>query len=50
MKMSLGGVTWIGLTPFYIAQEKGFFTENGLDVNLQIFGGEYRLYLGILSQ
>ena len=38
MKMTLGGVTWIGLTPFYIAQEKGFFAENGLDVNLQIFG------------
>ena len=37
MKMILGGVTWIGLTPFYIAQEKGFFTENNLDVNLQIF-------------
>ena len=38
MKMSLGGVTWIGLTPFYIAQEKGFFTENNLEVKLQIFG------------
>lgn len=38
MKMSLGGVTWIGLTPFYVAQEKGFFTENNLEVNLQIFG------------
>ena len=37
MKMTLGGVTWIGLTPFYIAQEKGFFTEGNLDVNLQIF-------------
>ena len=38
MKMSLGGVTWIGLTAFYIAQEKGFFAEADLDVNLQIFG------------
>ena len=38
MKMSLGGVTWIGLTPFYIAQEKGFFAENNLEVKLQIFG------------
>ncbi len=37
MKMSLGGVTWIGLTPFYIAQEKGFFADSNLDVNLQIF-------------
>ena len=37
MKMSLGGVTWIGLTPFYIAQEKGFFAENNLEVKLQIF-------------
>lgn len=38
MKMSLGGVTWIGLAPFYVAQEKGFFTENNLEVNLQLFG------------
>ena len=38
MKMSLGGVTWIGLTPFYIAEERGFFSENNLEVNLQIFG------------
>lgn len=36
--MSLGGVTWIGLTPFYIAQEKGFFTDNNLEIKLQIFG------------
>lgn len=38
MKMSLGGVTWIGLTPFYIAQEKGFFADYNLEVKLQIFG------------
>lgn len=38
MEMTLGGVTWIGLTPFYVAQEKGFFSENDLDVDLQIFG------------
>lgn len=37
MQMILGGVTWIGLTPFYVAREKGFFAENHLDVNLQIF-------------
>ena len=38
MKMSLGGVTWIGLTAFYIAQEQGFFAESNLEVDLQIFG------------
>jgi len=38
MEMSLGGVTWVGLTPFYVAQEKGYFEESGLEVNLQIFG------------
>ncbi|ELS02872.1 ABC transporter, substrate-binding protein, aliphatic sulfonates family [Xenococcus sp. PCC 7305] len=38
MKMTLGGVTWIGLTPFYIAQEKGFFADENLEVKLQIFG------------
>ena len=38
MEMTLGGVTWVGLTPFYVAQEKGYFAENGLEVDLQIFG------------
>ena len=38
MEMTLGGVTWVGLTPFYVAQEKGYFEQNGLEVNLQIFG------------
>ena len=38
MQMTLGGVTWIGLTPFYVAQEKGFFSDNNLEVNFQIFG------------
>lgn len=38
MEMSIGGVTWVGLTPFYVAQEKGYFAENNLEVDLQIFG------------
>ncbi|MBD1936731.1 ABC transporter substrate-binding protein [Microcoleus sp. FACHB-68] len=34
LSTSMGLVTWIGLTPFYIAQQKGFFKE--LDINLEI--------------
>lgn len=33
----MGIVTWIGYTPIYIAQEKGFYQEFGLALNLQVF-------------
>lgn len=32
--------TWIGSGPFYIAKEKGFFEENGLDVDIKIIDDE----------
>ncbi|MBD2091005.1 ABC transporter substrate-binding protein [Microcoleus sp. FACHB-1515] len=35
---SLAIVTWIGYTPLYIAQEKGFYKEAGLDLKMQVFG------------
>ncbi len=35
--LSLGITTWIGYTPLYIAQAKGFFKDLGLDVKLQVF-------------
>lgn len=43
MKMTMGTVPWIGQVPLYIAQEKGFYTELGLDLTLRNFGssGEY---------
>lgn len=43
MSMSLGSIPWVGQVPLYIAQEKGFYTEAGLDFKLRLFGagGEY---------
>ena len=35
--LSVGITTWIGNTPLYIAIEKGFFKELGLDVKPQVF-------------
>ncbi len=35
--LALGITTWIGNTPIYIAQEKGFFKEQGLDLKIQVF-------------
>ena len=33
-KLSLALSSWVGFAPLYIAQEKGFFKEHGLDVEL----------------
>ena len=32
----LGHSTWVGYGPFHIAQEKGFFSEEGVEIELQI--------------
>ncbi|PZD73804.1 Putative aliphatic sulfonates-binding protein [Acaryochloris thomasi RCC1774] len=37
MKAVMGITTWIGNTPAYIALEKGFFKELGLDLELKVF-------------
>lgn len=34
---SVGIVTWIGYSPLYIAQEKGFFEELGLTLDVKVF-------------
>lgn len=34
--LKLGHSTWVGYGPFYIARDKGFFTEEGVDVELVI--------------
>jgi len=36
---TVGLVTWIGYGPIYIAQEKGFFRANGIDVRVQTLDG-----------
>lgn len=49
--MSLSFATWVGSGIFYIAQEKGFFEENGLNVDLSIVDDEsaYASLLGTNS-
>jgi NitT/TauT family transport system substrate-binding protein len=34
--LKLAHSTWVGYGPFYIAQEKGFFEEEGVEIELQI--------------
>ncbi|MGJ3253967.1 MAG: ABC transporter substrate-binding protein [Elainellaceae cyanobacterium] len=34
-----GSTLWIGYTPLYIALEKGFFEEGGLDLSYNVFSG-----------
>ena len=34
--IKLGHSTWVGYGPFYIARDKGFFREEGVDVELVI--------------
>lgn len=38
VKAKTGSTLWIGYTPMYIALEKGFFKELGLDLEYNIFG------------
>ena len=38
MAMSLGTAPWVGQAAMYVAQEKGFFAEQGLDFELRNFG------------
>lgn len=43
LAMSMGSAPWVGQLPIYIAQEKGFFEDEGLDFELLLFGasGDY---------
>ena len=43
MSMTMGTAPWIGQVPIYVAQEKGFYAEQGLDFTLRNFGtsGDY---------
>ncbi len=47
--LKIGLVTWIGYGPFYIAQEKGFFKENGIDVVLKRIEGDAERRAAIAS-
>ncbi|WP_199245235.1 ABC transporter substrate-binding protein [[Phormidium] sp. ETS-05] len=35
---SIGVFLWVGATPLYIAQEKGFFAKHGLNLDVKVFG------------
>lgn len=35
---SIGLFTWVGSTPLYIAKEKGFFNELGVNLDVKVFG------------
>ncbi|MEL6903626.1 MAG: ABC transporter substrate-binding protein, partial [Cyanobacteria bacterium J06606_4] len=43
MALSMGSAPWVGQVPLYIAQQQGFFEEEGLDFDLSLFGasGDY---------
>ncbi|MEL6454129.1 MAG: myristoyl transferase, partial [Cyanobacteria bacterium J06623_5] len=43
MSLSMGSAPWVGQVPLYIAQQQGFFEEEGLDFDLSLFGasGDY---------
>src|SRR5207302_4027509 len=47
--LRIGLVTWIGYGPLYIAQEKGFFREQKLDVDLQRIEGDVERRAAIAS-
>lgn len=38
--LKIGLVTWIGYGPFYVAAERGFFKENGVEVILERIEGD----------
>jgi NitT/TauT family transport system substrate-binding protein len=38
LKATLGVVVWVGYAPLWIASEKGFFKELGLDLTIHVFG------------
>lgn len=48
-EISIGTVTWIGLTPLFIAQEKGFFTEEGISLNINNFSSNGEAMAGFVA-
>ena len=48
-KVSLGVQPWLGYGPWWIAQEKGFFEANGVDVNLINFTWDQDMSAGLAS-
>lgn len=40
LDLKLSYVTWVGIAPWFIAKEKGFFEDNGLNVDLTLIEDE----------
>lgn len=47
--VKIGLVTWMGYGPFYVAQEKGFFKENNVEVQLEKIEGDVERRAAIAS-
>ena len=47
--LKIGLVTWIGYGPFYVATEKGYFAENGVEVQLERIEGDVERRAAIAS-
>lgn len=47
--LKIGLVTWLGYGPFYIAQEKGYFKENNVEVQLEKIEGDVERRAAIAS-
>ena len=47
--LKIGLVTWLGYGPFYVAQEKGYFKENNVDVQFQLIEGDVERRAAIAS-
>lgn len=48
-KLSLGVQPWLGYGPWWVAEEKGFFEANGVDVNLINFTWDQDMSAGLAS-
>ncbi|MEF2074158.1 ABC transporter substrate-binding protein [Consotaella sp. CSK11QG-6] len=46
--MKLGMTTWVGYGPLFLARDKGFFKENGLDLDIEVIE-EASLYMAAVA-
>jgi NitT/TauT family transport system substrate-binding protein len=48
-KFRLGVNTWVGYGPFWLAQEKGFFQEQGLEVDITVIEDSFQRKAAVLN-
>ena len=49
IKIKIGHATWVGYGPLYIAKEKGFFQENGINPELTVIEDEAQYAAAVTS-